>query len=86
LNIQIEPILKQTSIKEAITYELHLYRFVLQSIAFSENSEEQGSLFLQGYRKKGFTRMESEGSEPDKAAFLAAARLSTSSAGSQTYI
>lgn len=28
------------------------------------------------------TRIESEGSEPDKAAFLAAARLSTSSAAS----
>ena len=34
-------------------------------------------------RGDGFTRIESEGSEPDKAAFLAAARLSTSSAGSQ---
>jgi len=29
---------------------------------------------------KDFTRIESEGSEPDRAAFLAAARLSTSSA------
>jgi hypothetical protein len=46
----------------------------------------KGVYSCRGYRKKGFTRMESEGSEPDKAAFLAAARLSTSSAGSQTYI
>lgn len=38
------------------------------------------------HRKEGFTRIESEGSEPDKAAFLAAARLSTSSVGSQAYI
>ena len=30
--------------------------------------------------------MESEGSEPDKAAFLAAARLSTSSAASSAYL
>ena len=33
-----------------------------------------------GVDKSGSTRIESEGSEPDNAAFLAAARLSTSSA------
>jgi hypothetical protein len=46
----------------------------------------KGVYSCRGYREKRFTLMESEGSEPDKAAFLAAARLSTSSAGWQTYM
>jgi len=53
---------------------------------FQKLCGEQGVYSCKGRRKEDFTRIESEGSEPDKAAFLAAARLSTSSAGLQTYI
>lgn len=56
------------------------------NLQVSEIVGRRGVYSCREHRKEGFTRIESEGSEPDKAAFLAAARLSTSSAGSQAYL